>query len=287
MSDDIGALYSAINAGQPSHDELLADGRCSVAAAHPTLNRYSDCWPLDTHLADTGGAGYLNATLVRPHAAAPPYIMAAGPMAPEWHGPETRPALWSAVWHHGVRVIVALAVPAGGFQGCADYATTATHGDISVECLDVSNPGGEPVIRSGRTVGSSGGGLAFERKLRLTRGDETRECTQIEFQKWPNYGVASSSSVAFLIERVDLLRRAAAEPSEPPLLVHCAGGVGRTGAFVTAHSLRCEERQSGVASTAAALATRVRELRAARHPYVVETAAQLRLVVETLAELRR
>ena len=34
--------------------ELLADGRCSVAAAHPDLNRYSDCWPLDSHLVDTG-----------------------------------------------------------------------------------------------------------------------------------------------------------------------------------------------------------------------------------------
>ena len=281
-------MYSAVNAGQPSHDELLADGRCSVAAAHPRLNRYSDCWPLDAHLADTGGAGYLNATLVRPHVAAPAYIMAAGPMAPEYHGPDTRPAFWSAVWHHGVRVIVALAVPAGGFQGCADYATTATHGDISVECLHVG-PAFDPI------------GLAFERKLRLTRGDETRECTQIEYQAWPNYGVPSSSggnplslteataggSVAKLIERVDLLRSAMAAPSEPPLLVHCAGGVGRTGAFVTAHSLRCEERQSGVASTAAAVVTRVRELRAARHPYVVETAAQLRLIVETLAELRR
>ena len=276
MSGDIDALFSAIHAGQPTHDELLADGRCSVAAAHPALNRYSDCWPLDTHLADTGGAGYLNATLVRPHAA---YIMAAGPMAPEWHGPETRPAFWSCVWHHGVRVIVALAFPQGGFQGCADYATTATHGDISVECINVGH------------VDTTWHGHAFERKLRLTRGDETRACTQIEYESWPNYGVASSSSVAKLIERVDLLRHAsagdaAAEP-EPPLLVHCAGGVGRTGAFVTAHSLHCEERQSGVAPTSADTATRVRVLRAARHPYVVETAAQLRLVVETLAELRR
>ena len=33
MSDDIDTLFSAINAGQPSHDELIADGRCSVAAA--------------------------------------------------------------------------------------------------------------------------------------------------------------------------------------------------------------------------------------------------------------
>ena len=54
---DIDALFSAINAGQPTHAELLADGRCGVAAAHPALNRYSDCWPLDSHLANTGGAG--------------------------------------------------------------------------------------------------------------------------------------------------------------------------------------------------------------------------------------
>ena len=282
---DIDALFSAINAGQPTHAELLADGRCSVAAAHPDLNRYSDCWPLDSHLVDTGPADYLNASLVQNLAAAPAYIMAAGPMAPGWHGPDTRHAFWSAVWHHGVRVIVALAVPAAGFQGCAPYAggthvgrkTSRRHRNpaISVEVLNESNP--------------LGSGLAIERKLLLTRGDETRECTQIEFGAWPNYGVASSSSVASLIERVDLLRHGSARDAdaEPPLLVHCAGGVGRTGAFVTAHSLHCEERQSGVAPTAAAVATRVRVLRAARHPYAVETAAQLRLVVDTLAELRR
>ncbi len=60
---------------QPTHGQLLAGGACSVAAQHPQLNRYSDCWPLDAHLAPTGGVGYLNATLVpRLWGAAPAYV---------------------------------------------------------------------------------------------------------------------------------------------------------------------------------------------------------------------
>ena len=42
-------------------------------------------------------------------------------MAPEWHGPDTRGDFWECVWHNRVSVVVALAQPARGFQGCAQY----------------------------------------------------------------------------------------------------------------------------------------------------------------------
>ena len=113
MLANVDELFAALRS-EDTHDTLLASGRCTVAAAQPELNRYSDCWPLDAHLCDTSGAGYLNASLIAFDAAGglPTYIAAAGPMAPEWHGPDTRMAFWSAVLHHRVRVLVALARPA-------------------------------------------------------------------------------------------------------------------------------------------------------------------------------
>jgi hypothetical protein len=61
---ELRRLFWDLSRNLPTHAQLVAMGACSVAAQHPRLNRYSDCWPLDAHLAATGGAGYLNATLV-------------------------------------------------------------------------------------------------------------------------------------------------------------------------------------------------------------------------------
>ena len=297
---DISALYHRMAAGLPSHDDLMRTGRCSEAALHPELNRYCDCWPMDSHLATSGGAGYINPSLLRPCADSPAYIAAAGPMAPEWYGPDTRPAFWSMVWHHQVKVVVALARPQVGVRGCADYisppvsspsSSKAPYGDIYLDLIEER---------------STLSGHATERLLHLRRGTEMRQCVQLEFSTWPDYGVPDAAGVvAALIRRVEELREATArqltarEPDEiePPLLVHCAGGVGRTGSFITAHSLYCEQHAKGQEQAAGAaglargtapedIASRVDLLRSQRHPYVVETPEQLALVVDVLGELR-
>ena len=114
---------------------------------------------------------------------------------------------------------------------------------------------------------------------------------QLEFGSWPDYGVPHAAGlVAALICRVDELRAetagwttaSEADETEPPLLVHCAGGVGRTGSFITAHSLHCQQ-QAGATVPVEDVAERVDLLRRQRHPYVVETAAQLALIVDVLS----
>ena len=288
MLANVDELFAALRS-EDTHDTLLASGRCTVAAAQPELNRYSDCWPLDAHLCDTSGAGYLNASLIAFDAAGglPTYIAAAGPMAPEWHGPDTRMAFWSAVLHHRVRVLVALARPEHGFQGCADYcAHGSIFGDISVDVVDES-----PSL-NGAAVEQS---LQLRRRSGNGRGDEQHALTRLLFVDWPNYGVPSAAgSVAALVKRIDVLRRLHApaadtrEPSrEPPILVHCAGGVGRTGSLITAHSAWCTlvADVSPRASLVELVCARVRALREQRHPYCVESAAQLKLVLDALDEL--
>lgn len=315
MSRDLLQLFRRMADGLPTHEELLAQGSCSEAAAHPELNRYCDCWPVDSHLATSGGGGYINASLLRPRAGAMcRYIAAAGPMAPDFYGPDTRPAFWSMVWHHKVTVIVALARPQAGVRGCAEYATpkSSPHGDIALELVEE-----RPSL----------GGNAVERRLHLRRGAEVHLCLQLEFRAWPDYGVPeAANALAKLIRRVDELRAEAAaatvggaqeeeeETEPPPLLVHCAGGVGRTGSFITAHSLHCQQQEAaaapvgdeardeardeaknvvgghgragGLVVTPEDVAARIALLRAQRHPYVVETPEQFGLIVDVLNELR-
>eukprot|EP00038_Savillea_parva_P004828 m.142647 g.142647 ORF g.142647 m.142647 type:complete len:168 (+) comp11590_c3_seq1:1493-1996(+) len=81
-----------------------------------------------------------------------PAIVSAGPMAPAWHGPDTRPTWWEAVWFNRVNTIVALCPPARGLQGCAAYAITGQYGHVYVTVEAET-----PVLK----------GLALERRIRL------------------------------------------------------------------------------------------------------------------------
>lgn len=278
----------------PSHYMLLKTGKVSRASERSDLNRYSDCYPLDSHLTATPSGQYLNASTVnlRTDVAASRVIVAAGPMAPEWYGPDTRPAFWEAVWHNRVRVVLALATPQPGCQGCASYAETGKFGNVTVNVL---------------AEVPADGLRAVERTLSLTWGSESRTITQIEFVAWPNYGVpGAAASVACLTSRVcELLDNAALEvgpaaaeevehtvdPAEAvPLLVHCAGGVGRSGTFATLLSL-WQDREVVTLSRSDDVLTAVRDrvtaFRQQRHPYGVETPQQLVLIVTALDELCR
>jgi len=264
------AFYASLTT-RPRHDEQLASGAISRAAEDPSLNRYSDCFPSNSHLAPTARGEYLNASLVllRRAAAAPGVVVAAGPMAPEWHGPDTRAAFWGAVWANRVSLIVALAPPAAGFQGCAAYAVDGEFGDVSVE-----------LVEDVASVAAGLGGSAVERRLRLRkRGErEPRAVTQLEFRTWPNYGVDARgpASVAALASRVGELLPA----NGSGLLVHCAGGVGRSGAFATLASLWLDQAvlrgdsvfSGGAEGVLLEVRQRIELFREQRHPYGVESA---------------
>ena len=75
-----------------------------------------------------------------------------------------------------------------------------------------------------------------------------REVVQLHYTKWPNYGVPADTEGV-----VQLLAAASAEQArlspDSPIWVHCSGGVGRTGVFLSAlstiRSLAAEPRGPG------------------------------------------
>lgn len=213
-----------------------------------------------------------------PGVAGPSFIAAQGPMHPDWHGPNTLPTFWQTVREQNVGTIVCLAQPAAGFTGFAPYwpeAGSATFGRWHVS-----------VDREQR----SADGLTVRRELRLVDGGEESSVLLLQTLCWPNYGVPEATApIRALLEQCHAARRA---PDAGATLVHCSGGVGRTGTFLAAYaalasSAWCEPSRPPATAAGAAgftLLPFVRALRRQRHPMCVEGAEQLLYAYSVVAD---
>ena len=173
----------------------------------------------------------------------PSYIATAGPLAFEVE------AFWDMVWDNGVELMVALAPPGKLY---ADYVY-ASHSFFEL-------------VEERESLR----GHAIERLFRLEKNGEIRWCIHIEVQTWIDGGVPHDAElVGALVRRVDVVR--AHQNKDSPVLVHCVGGLGRTGTFLCAHSLSHE----GEGTTFHDVVERVCALRHCRSPHMVETVEQL------------
>ena len=271
-----------------SHHDMMQAGEvmAGVMPINIDKNRYSNICPYDDQrvaLRRDGPSDYLNASHIElPHVRA---IAAQGPTHPDWHGTDTTGDFWRAVWEQGVETIVALADVQSGFSGSARY-WPQTIGVDSTVC------GFYPKL-SMTLLSEEKGDHFTTRRLRLSQaGSETRDVLQLHYTSWPNYGVPKSTKgVAMLLRTVETLESArlardVTEPA-PPLLVHCSGGVGRTGVFLTALSVYrtilptvpsgstvVPKPLRNADALADLIAETVGSLRKQRHPWMVEGAAQ-------------
>jgi len=73
------------------------------------------------------------------------------------------------------------------------------------------------------------------RNLKLVKDGEQRELTHLHFQSWPDLGTPKEPSQLWnLIKRY---RNDKLHSTTKPLVVHCVGGVGRTGTFLLTDSM--------------------------------------------------
>ena len=246
-----------------SHEQLCEAGVISMGVANSQLNRYTNIIPFDRTLAKCS-LGYVNASLIQfPEAE---YIVASGPMAKySAYYPETRPAFWTCVAENNATVMVALANFQKDSSECADYLEPgAKYGDWQVQIT--TKEVDENFVKRGII-------------LRNEKLSSERHLVHFQFIDWPNYSIANPEELSKLVQSVDHMY----DRLGGRILVHCSGGVGRSGTFVAAHrTYRCRPPPQDVERVVFETVVKLRE---DRHPWMVEGVNQYNLIFAVLKNL--
>lgn len=112
------------------------------------------------------------------------------------------------------------------------------------------------------------------------RSNEQRTITHIHFENWPDNGPPALDLFCFLLDYVDTIH----PWDNLPIYVHCAAGIGRSGTFVTAHSIRKELKRWG-AKKEINIPQRVIELRTQRDKLVSQACQFQAIYAATLQQL--
>lgn len=149
----------------------------------------------------------------------------------------------------------------------------------------------------------------YLRKISVEDTSQTsssRSVTQLHYDGWPNYGVPQSPDG--IINLIDVVNQMVSffglqslkilyqYNQQFPLLVHCSGGVGRSGVFAVVHSTLwyywsyCTNvEMSGIElEKKVNISNTITNLRQQRHPWMVEGFGQFKFCYEVITEqLRR
>ncbi|XP_014636431.1 PREDICTED: tyrosine-protein phosphatase non-receptor type 9 isoform X2 [Ceratotherium simum simum] len=205
---------------------------CSMSPGNLEKNRYGDVPCLDqTRVKLTKRSGhtqtdYINASFMDGYKQKNAYIGTQGPLE------NTYRDFWLMVWEQKVLVIVMTTrFEEGGRRKCGQYWPLEKDSRIRFGFLTVTNLGVENMNHYKKTT----------LEIHNTEERQKRQVTHFQFLSWPDYGVPSSA--ASLIDFLRAVRnqqrlavssmgaRSKGQCPEPPIVVHCSAGIGRTGTF--------------------------------------------------------
>jgi protein tyrosine phosphatase len=239
-----------------------------------------------------------------------PWIITQGPMHPEFYGEDTTGSFWEMVFEHRAKAVVNLARCEVGFGGCARYwpipsdecnarrgagagggrgaqlyaneakppSVSATYGGdniggeglvVTVERCEEIEPG---LWRRWISLRRSPSSASSSSSVSSSLPPHLHTLEHFHFENWPNYDVATdASTTATLLRRI--VEASTTGDSRHPIVVHCSGGVGRSGTFVAAATtlLMCGGYSSDQGDWSSAhFAGIVTAMRQQRHPWMVE-----------------
>ncbi|XP_036205456.1 tyrosine-protein phosphatase non-receptor type 9 isoform X2 [Myotis myotis] len=205
---------------------------CSMSPGNLEKNRYGDVPCLDqtrVKLIKRSGhtqTDYINASFMDGYKQKNAYIGTQGPLE------NTYRDFWLMVWEQKVLVIVMTTrFEEGGRRKCGQYWPLEKDSRIRFGFLTVTNLGVENMNHYKKTT----------LEIHNTEERQKRQVTHFQFLSWPDYGVPSSAaSLIDFLRAVRSQQRLAVssmgthskgQGPEPPIVVHCSAGIGRTGTF--------------------------------------------------------
>ncbi|WVF71381.1 hypothetical protein IAT40_006185 [Kwoniella sp. CBS 6097] len=226
-----------------------------------TKNRYKNIWPYDfsrvrLEQPPDQDSDYINASYVQPRGTSRRYIATQGPLDATYHD------FWTLVWEQNVRVIVMITKQfEGGLIKCGNYWGESKYGSLHLNL--VHQTGGEDQAQQPTTGFDFGPAAVTPRSSSFPTGKEKnikrvfklsnsehpeeppRTITQIQCIGWPDFDVPETpETLGNLIKEVDQAVNQShqadardARVDEPPVLVHCSAGVGRTGSFIVVDAI--------------------------------------------------
>lgn len=242
------------------------EGRFESALLPENLmkNRYSNILPFektrirlsDPALMQAGGpmaTDFINANFISGEAIALPgvdFISTQAPLA------ATTYDFWRMVWEHKSNVIVMLCqCVEDKKERCHRYHPTIDEANrplvmndaLMVECLGERFYEEQGVVRRefrltnkllqqqqqqvSTAVDASG-----QPSSTLAGGSASRDIVHFQYLEWPDHAVpASTAGVRFISHTVEELRMLGR--LQGPIVAHCSAGVGRSGSFITIHSV--------------------------------------------------
>lgn len=210
---------------------------------------------------------------------------------------DTCPQFWRMVEQEEVTTIVMLCQVQPGFTGCSQYFPNSTGDKIVTSTVSIQTNVKTQDLGNGIVVrdiemqhGASGNKQRSNSTIVFSlRIGGKRSVRHIQFTLWPNYGVVENvSQLAGFAKYVYDNHNA-----ETPMVVHCSGGVGRSGAFTSIysvlsilHQMQASEDESLLKDHLGSqgdlcLASLVCHLRKTRHPWMVEGVHQYNLAYQT------
>ena len=192
----------------------------------------------------------------------------------------TCPDFWQMIWETNSKLIVMLCEVQSGFSGCSKYFPTeigenVKHGHFDVKCIEANATD-----------------VYIERSFELTSDKEKniqpRKIEHLQFLKWPNYGVPDA--VGPISEFIQLVHKKAQElTTDPEFVIHCSGGIGRSGTFLTAYGIysyysnitKLDDKEV----KPLCLFEIVKSLRHQRHPWMVEGSHQYKMAYDISVHL--
>ncbi|KAH9931213.1 protein-tyrosine phosphatase-like protein [Fomitopsis serialis] len=216
-------------------------------------NRYRNIWPFEharvrLRKARPDDDDYMNASYVQPLGTTKRYIATQGPLA------ATYADFWTLCWEQNVHVIVMLTREVeGNTVKCGKYWAEGEYGPLRLKLIATDDTPERERQKHGSD--SDGERDIVHRVFKLTHTGypqaKPRVVTQLQYLDWPDFNVPEDPrgllGLVREVEEADVpMDDNYVDPTtgvarhaigNPPVLLHCSAGVGRTGGYIAVDSV--------------------------------------------------